>query len=104
MTDMWTTVTGIQAQQQLILQQLSSSNHSSSTGKPPCPVVTQHVETSRGQTLDKRRRVQSQQNSISIPWSGSSIFGAIAVRKSEADISGQASKLFEGWCIFKLLM
>ncbi|KAG6365528.1 hypothetical protein INS49_007139 [Diaporthe citri] len=90
-TDMWTAVTGMQAQQQLMLQQLGSSNPSSSMGRPPFPVVTQNVETSRQQTLDKRRRAQRQGNSVSLPWSGPSKLGAIIFKKSGSDATGEAS-------------
>ncbi|KAL2284391.1 hypothetical protein FJTKL_09086 [Diaporthe vaccinii] len=81
-TDMWTMVTNTQAQQQVILQQLGNSNRSSSSGRPPLPVVTQHIGKSRGHNLNKRKRVH---NSVYVPWLQPSIFGAIIVRKSEAD-------------------
>lgn len=90
---MWTAVTEIQTQQQLILQQLNNSNSSSSTGRLPSPVISLDVETSQAQTVDKRRRVQCQGNTISLPWSGPSIFGAMIFKKSESDSAGEASKL-----------
>lgn len=88
---MWTMVTNIQAQQQVILQQLGNSNRSSSSGRPPLPVVTQHIGKSRGRNLNKRKRVH---NSVYVPWLQPSIFGAIIVRKSEADSGDGKCKLF----------
>lgn len=91
MTDVWTAVTGIQEQQQRMMQQLSNSNPPSEPGSPPFPVVTEHVGTSP--TLDRRKRTSHLGNRIFPPSPNSSIFGALVITKSETDSGNEESKL-----------
>lgn len=89
---MWAAVADMKVQQQLVLQQLSDSISASLTVTSPFPVVNQHEQKAKGQTLVKGMGAQRQGNSVSLPWTGLSIFGAIIVKKSEADSDEDASK------------
>lgn len=88
-TDMWTSVTDIQAQ-------LSNSNPSSSTKMPPFPIVTQRVGVSQEHTVEPRKTVKRQGHIVSLPWTGPSIFGMIVVRRSEENSAGEESELSRG--------
>lgn len=94
---MWTTITAVQVQQKLILQQLSDTKDSGSIGREPYPAIYRHDGTSQEHILVKQKGAKHYQGRSAFPHRiRPSILGYLMVQRTQADSTGEASKLLLG--------